>query len=160
MSAKIDPAVLARLKSGQESLNVEIRFSQPPPPGQVEAMGLKRERNLAWGVLNSGRIEALARVPQVISIRLSDRPAEPRPAVPRESRIGPQLQFALQHKERQVFDIVVSFRRPQKSPPIEGLSVDLDMGSGRLTREAIAKLADNDEVLRIELVPEMHLAQG
>lgn len=159
MASKIDPAVLARLKSGQDSLNVEVQFSEPPPAGQVEAMGLKREGNLAWGTLNKERIEGLASVPQVVSVRLSKRPAEPRAVVPRESRIGRELQLAMEHKDRQVFDVVVSFRRPQKStPPIEGLSVHLDMGDGRLTREGIARLADNDEVLRIELVPEMHLA--
>lgn len=159
MSGKIDPAVLAQLTSGQESLNVEVRFFQPPPPAQLQAMGLKHEGTVAWGVLSRERIEALGTVDQVVSIRLSDRPVEPRPAVPRELRLGPELRLALQHRDRDMFDVVVSFRRPQKStPPIEGLSVHLDMGNGWLSRQAIAELAENDEVLRIELVPEMHLA--
>lgn len=159
MSGKIDPAVLAQLKSGQESLNVEVRFSQAPPPAQLQALGLKQEGTLAWGVLNRERIEALGTVDQVISIRLSQREAEPRAPVARESRLGPQLQIALQHSDRELFDVVVSFRRPQKAaPPIEGLSVHLDMGNGWLSRKAIAELAGNDEVLRIELVPEMHPA--
>lgn len=159
MSQKIDPAVLAQLKSGQESVNVEVQFSQPPPPAQLQAMGLKQEGALAWGVLSRGKIEALGSIDQVVSIRLSERPVEPRAPVPRESRLGPELQLALRHADRQMFDVVVSFRRPQKSaPPIEGLSVHLDMGNGWLSRQAIAQLAENDEVLRIELVPEMHLA--
>jgi hypothetical protein len=159
MAAKVDPEVLTKLKSGQEALNVEVQFSEPPLTGQVEAMGLKQEGNLAWGMLNRERIEALAKIGQVVSIRLSKRPVAPKAAVPRESRIGRELQLAMERKDRQVFDVVVSFRRPQKSaPPIEGLSVHLDMGNGRLTRESITRLADNDEVLRIELVPEMHLA--
>lgn len=159
MSGKIDPAVLAQLNSGQESLNVEVRFSQAPPPAQLQALGLKQEGTLAWGLLSREKIEALGTIDQVVSIRLSKRPVEARPAVPRESRLGPELRLALQHAERDKFDVVVSFRRPQKSaPPIEGLSVHLDMGNGWLSRQAIAELAENDEVLRIELVPEMHLA--
>lgn len=159
MSQKIDPAVLAQLRSGQESLNVEVRFSQAPAPAQLQALGLKQEGTLAWGVLSRERIEALGSIDQVLSIRLSNRPVEPRAPVPRESRLGPALQIALRHTDRELFDVVVSFRRPQKfAPQIEGLSVDLDTGSGWLTRQAIAELAENDEVLRIELLPEMHLA--
>ncbi|HKF20729.1 MAG TPA: hypothetical protein VKE93_04125 [Candidatus Angelobacter sp.] len=159
MPEKVDPKILAKLKAGQESLNVEVQFSEPPPSGQLESMGLEQEGSLAWGVLNRERIEAFAKIAQVVSIRLSNRPVASRAAVTPESRIGPHLQLALSHSDRQIFDIVVSFRRPQKStPPIEGLSVHLDMGDGRLTREAIARLAGNDEVVRIELVPEMHLA--
>lgn len=159
MSGKIDPAILAQLQSGQESLNVEVRFSQPPPPGQLQAMGLKQEGTLAWGTLSRERIQALGQVDQVISIRPSGRPVEPRAPVPRDSRLGPQLQVALRHQDRDIFDVVVSFRRVQKSaPPIEGLSVHLDMGNGRLSRQAIAQLAENDDVLRIELTPEMELA--
>jgi hypothetical protein len=159
MSGKIDPAVLERLRSGQESLNVEVRFSESLPPGQAEALGLKQEGNLAWGVLNRERIEALGTVPQVVSVTLSDRPVEPQAPVPRESRIGPELRIAMGYADRQVFDVLVSFRRPQKSTPnVEGLSVDLDTGHGRLTRQAISQLVDNDEVMRIELMPEMHLA--
>jgi hypothetical protein len=159
MSGKIDPAVLEKLKSGQESLNVEVRFSEPLPPGQAEALGLKQEGNSAWGVLSREKIEALGKIAQVVSINLSNRPVEPRASVPRESRIGPELQIALHDAGRQLFDVIVSFRRPQESAPnIEGLSVQLDMGHGRLTRQAINQLAESDEVLRIELMPEMHLA--
>jgi hypothetical protein len=157
VAAKIDAALAERMKSGVPEIKVEIQFSETPPAAQVQALGLKSEGKLAWGILSREKIEAIATVPQVVAIRLSERPFEPASTAPGQ-RIGPGLAIAMQMKPHDRHHVSVRFRRPPKAlPPIENLAVHGSSGNGRLSTEEIEALARYDDVLTIELFPKEKL---
>lgn len=136
-------------------LSVEIEFSQTPSAKELQTLGLQTDGKIAWGRISREKILAIASLPQTRTIRLSDRSVAASPPVPSESKLGPRLQQALKDVGRKSFDVIVTFRRSAPSlSPIEGLSVHLDMGNGRLSREAVLKLANEDDVVSIELSPE------
>ena len=158
MPASIDPAVQEKLNSGVDLIAVEIEFSEAPSEKELQASGLRAEGKVAWGKLSREKILAIASLPQTRIIRLSSRSVTPAPSAQPGSKVGPRLQQALKDVERKTFDVIVTFRRPSPSlPPIPGLSIHLDMGNGRLSREAISTLAKQDDVLSIELSPEFEL---
>jgi len=132
---------------------VEIELSQPPADADLEALGLNCEGSLVWGRLSRSRIEALAQVPQVLAIRLSDRPA-PASSAPAEAVIGAPLQMELLDANRATFHVGVVFRAPVRSASdFPSLSVHLDTGSGMLTREQVYELARREDVVKIDLIP-------
>ena len=158
MSTKIDPALQEKLSAGIDPLTVEIEFSQLPSAKELQALGLQTDGKIAWGRVSREKILAIASLTQTRTIRLSDRLVAPSPSVAPDSRLGPRLQQALNDAERKTFDVIVTFRGTSPSlPPIEGLAVHLDMGNGRLSREAVLKLAEQDDVVSIELSPEYEL---
>ena len=74
------------------------------------------------------------------------------------SKLNLALQSAMRESEAQAFDVIVSFRRPPgEVPEAPALSVHGKMGDGRLDRQAIERLAARDDVLSIELMPELEL---
>jgi hypothetical protein len=155
MAAKIESDLQDELKRHPPwPIQVEIEFSELPPPGQLEKLGLKLEGQVAWGTLNAERIEAIATLPQVTAIRRSQRPTTPVSQTP-EERLGITLKRALQDEDRQEFDVIVTFRGPVNDVEMPGLSVHLAMGNGRLRREQIMDLAKRDEVQSIDLSPKM-----
>jgi hypothetical protein len=157
MAASIDGALAEKIKGGVPEINVEIQFSTPPPAAQLQALGLKGQGNLAWGLLSREKIQAIATVPQVVAIRLSRRPAEPK-VTSAEQRIGPDLALDLQMRPQDRHHVIVTFRHPPKAlPAIKDLSVHGTSGDGHLSREEIEALAKHDDVLRIELFPEVKL---
>src|SRR5437764_675738 len=95
MAAEIEPALEGLLKGHPgQPIEVEIEFSEMPPPGQLEALGLQSQGNAAWGSLAAAKIQAIASLPQVRAIRRSihpPTPAQARPATAPDSKIGPML---------------------------------------------------------------------
>lgn len=157
MAAAIDAALAEKIKGGVSEINVEIQFSETPPAAQVQALGLKSRGNLAWGVLSREKIQAIATLPQVVTIRLSERPVKPGKALA-EQRIGPGLAIAMQMKPHERHHVLVRFRHPPKALPALGdLSVRESSGDGHLSRQEIETLAKRDDVLTIELFPEVKL---
>ena len=60
----------------------------------------------------------------------------------------------MEEQDRDEFDVIVTFHGPpQRLGEIEGLSIHHDVGFGRLSREAILRLAASDEVVSIALEP-------
>ena len=158
MPANIDPALQEKLNAGVDPLAVEIEFSQPPSARELQTLGLQTDGKIAWGRLSREKILAIASLQQTRVIRLSSRSVPTSPPVQPSSRVGPRLQQALKDPERKTFDVIVTFRRPSPAlPPIPGLTVHRDMGNGRLSREAVSKLAEQDDVVSIELSPEFEL---
>lgn len=156
MAAKIDPALAEKIKSGASEINVEIQFSETPPSSQMQALGLTSRGNLAWGVLSREKIQAIATVPQVVAIRLSNRPVEVSRAP--AQRIGPGLAIAMQMKPHERHHVLVRFRRPPKTlPALQDFSVHESSGDGHLSLNEIEALARHDDVLTIELFPEVKL---
>jgi hypothetical protein len=157
VAASIDAALAEKIKRGVPEINVEIQFSTPPPAAQLQSLGLKSQGNLAWGMLSREKIQAIATVPQVVAIRLSQRSAEPK-ATSVEQRIGPGLALDLQVRPQGPHRVIVTFRQPPKTlPAIKDLSVRGTSGDGYLSREEIEALAKRDDVLTIELFPEVKL---
>jgi hypothetical protein len=157
VAATIDPALAEKLKAGVPEINVEIQFSDTPPAPQMQALGLSSQGKLAWGVLSREKIQAIATVPQVVAIRLSERAVEPRPPAARQ-RIGPGLAIAMQMKPHERHRVLVRFRRPPKAlPKLQDFSVHESSGDGNLSRQEIEALASHDDVLTIELFPEVKL---
>jgi hypothetical protein len=154
MSPKFDPALRNKLETGEQLLNIEIDFAEPPPANEVDALGLQHEGKKAWGWMNRDRIEALAKVPQVSSVRLSNRPTPPPPPEP-GGQIGTKLQLDMMLESKNSFQVSVRFREPVKDPALfPDLAIFTDVGTGTLTREQIQKLARRDDVLSIEaMVP-------
>ncbi|SRR6266481_4493234 len=158
MAGSIDTALAEKIKSGVPEINVEIQFSAAPPAGQLEALGLKVQGNLAWGMLSREKIQAIATAAQVVAIRLSQRPVEPKAAPPAGQRIGPSLALDMKIKPHDRHHVIITFRRPPKAlPAMKGLSVHGTSGDGHLSREEIEALAKHDDVLKIELFPEVKL---
>jgi hypothetical protein len=155
---RIDPALAEKIKSGVPEINVEVEFSTAPPAGQLQALGLKGEGNVAWGLLSRDKIQAIAAVPQVVAIRLSQRPAEPKTVRPAGERIRPALALELQLKPNERHHVLVTFQRPpQNLPDLKDLAVQGTSGDGQLSRQEIETLARCDDVLKIDLFPEVKL---
>lgn len=156
MAATIDKALAEKIKSGVPEINVEIQFSDTPPLSQLQALGLKSTGKLAWGMLSRDKVQALAAVPQVLAMRLSDRPVEV--SRPPAQRIGPGLAIAIQMKPHERHRVLVRFRRPPRGlPALEDFSVHESSGDGYLSLQEIEALARHDDVLTIELFPEVKL---
>src|SRR5262249_27579885 len=120
--------------------------------------GLKGEGTVAWGLLSREKIQAIETVPQVVAMRLSQRPAEPKTAAPAGERIGPALALELQLKPNDRHHVIVTFRHPpQNLPALKDLAVHGTSGNGHLSRQEIETLAKRDDVLKIELFPEVKL---
>lgn len=156
MAANLDAALQEAIRSGVLEMNVEIEFSVLPAAAQLEALGLKSEGHLAWGILSRDKVQAIASFPQVAAMRLSKRPAERRMEM--GHRIGPRLTVAMQAKPQDKFDVLVRFRRPPEPPlQIEGFYIEQRSGKGLLSKQQIETLASHDDVLEIDLVPKMKL---
>ena len=157
MSAEIDPALADKLRRRPTApIEVELEFTQAPPAGQLETLGLESEGLIAWGPLTTEKIEAIASIPQVKAIRLSRRPTRASPSGSPQSRIGMKLRLEMEDRNQREFNVTVVFRAPlAPGSEIAGLSIHEDMGSGRLTREQITALAARDDVLSIESPLEM-----
>lgn len=156
MTATIDPALAEKMKSGISEINVEIEFSERPPLSQMQALGLKSEGNIAWGMLSREKIQAIATIPQVVAMRLSERAVESRK--PPAQRIGPGLAMAIQMKPQERQRVLVRFQRPPKELPALGdLSVHGSSADGYLSPQEIEMLAKHDDVVTIELFPEVKL---
>lgn len=156
MPSKIDTALQEKLHvPGDWPLNVEVEFSQEPPANELEALGLQHDGLMAWGLLSRQRIEGLALIPEVVAIRLSNRPA-PAPAKGKP-RIGANLQLELLEENRDEFHVAVRFSGPVKSPAdFPDLTIHMGMGTGRLNRKQVQELAQRDDVVSIDSIPQVH----
>src|SRR5262245_35303942 len=104
-------------------------------------------------MLSREKIQAVATVPQVVSIRLSQRPVQSKPPAAGE-RIEPGLAVEMQIKSQEPYHVIVTFRQPPKAlPAMKDLSVHGLSGDGHLSREEIEALSKHDDVLKIELFP-------
>jgi len=159
MAAEIEPALQELLKSNpSRPIEVEIEFTEMPPAGQLEALGLQFQGNTAWGSLPAAKIASIASFPQVRAIRRSTRPG--RTEAPRSpaSKIGLRLLNDLTDLDRQEFLVTVMFRGPV--PPdlkIPGLASYTDVAVGTLNRRQIEELTHRDDVISIEAQGEMKL---
>jgi hypothetical protein len=153
MPAKIDSALQKELRGPEDAMfNVEIEFSRQPPAHELDALGLQHEGLLAWGRLSRLRIQGLEQVPEVVKIRPSSRPA---PETGRgKAQIGGRLEMEMEEESKDEFYVAVRFRGPVKSATdFPFLSVQLDVGTGVLTREQIQELAQREDVVSIDSIP-------
>ena len=76
-------------------------------------------------------------------------------------KIDAELRFAMDRREQDEFDVVVTFRdQPGPLPQFPGLAVYGDMADGRLGRDQILDLAGRDDVLSIGAEPQEKLRPG
>ena len=155
MPATIHPLLRAKLDARVLGpFDVVIDFAQLPSFSEIQALGLELGVDTARGRLSRDQILAIASFPQVKSIALTDQPLPRRKPEPSGSKLGGSLRLAIEDKSKDEFDVIVTFHAaPQHIQGIEGLTVRHDMGFGRLTREAVLRLAESDEVASIALEP-------
>jgi hypothetical protein len=160
MPATIHPSLRAKLDARVLGpFDVVVDFAQLPSSSEIQALGLELDGVTARGRLSREQILAVASFPQVKSIALTDQPLPRQKPEPTGSKLGASLRHALEDKEKDEFDVIVTFHTPpQQVRGIEGLTVRHDMGFGRLTREAVLRLAESDEVAAIALEPKDRLA--
>lgn len=161
MAASLDPELERLLASGRLGpFPVLLEFEGTVTARDLGNLPVTLEGNQARGWLEKAVIEAIANLPPVRSIALTELPPpQPRREEYRGPKITYELAADLADPDRDLFPVVVTFREPQgHDVRMEGLIVFGDTGTGVLGREAIEALAARDEVVKIDRQPEFEIS--
>ena len=154
----LDPSLVRDLDSGAAGpFLILVAFRAAPPERELRSLGLQMgEAGQALGSLTAAAVRALAARPDVAAIVRLQEAAAP-PASPDLAKLDPLLVTRLEEQPGGIHPVVVRFRQPPTREVLDSLGLGgggSPIATGRLDRQGILRLAEREDVVRVEPMPE------